>query len=89
MTIIQFATCNRGDALRYIQRVYPGKTIADEGIVSELLDYVQQDIVRIQDPMMYGNRIAIIPATNFNENMREEITAIARRFAEWAEQEDK
>lgn len=73
---IQFATCNRQMAIRFIQKVYPGKEITDTlESAGPLLDFVEKDIVRIQDPMMYGNEIQVIPGKNWVEdsNIREKI----------------
>jgi hypothetical protein len=59
---IKFATCERKRALEYIQRVYPSKIITDTPeSAGPLLDFVEADMVRIQDPMMYGNRIQVVP----------------------------
>ena len=67
---VDFATCERHRALGYIQKVYPSRTIEDtpEGI-GPLLDLVERDIVRIQDPMMYGNRIGVVPSKNFDKEV--------------------
>ena len=80
---IQFATCNRKEALEFIKRVYPDKEITDmEDSAKELLDFVEKDIVRIQDPMMYGNKIHVIPGNNWIENkkMREDIVNACKIF---------
>jgi hypothetical protein len=66
---IQFATCDRKTALEYIQRVYPGREITDTPeSAGPLLDFVEKDIVRIQDPMMYGNQIQVVPGKNWVES---------------------
>lgn len=66
---VEFATCVRNTALEYIQRVYPSATITDTSdSAGPLLDFVEKDIVRIQDPMMYGNQIAVIPGKNWKED---------------------
>lgn len=77
---IQFATCNRKNALDYIQKVYPNVEVKDEGSVSELLDLVEKDIIRIQDPMMYGNRIGIIPSANWEEKHREKVIELGNNI---------
>jgi len=72
--IFHFATCNRQAALGFIQIVYPGKDITDTPeSAGPLLDFVEKDIVRIQDPMMYGNRIQVIPGTNWKDDLRDEV----------------
>lgn len=74
---IQFATCERNRALEYIQRVYPSYKITDTpDSAGPLLDFVERDIVRIQDPMMYGGNIAVVPtAANWSEEYREAVVA--------------
>jgi hypothetical protein len=81
---IEFATCERKRALEFIQRVYPSKTITDTPeCAGPLLDLVERDIVRIQDPMMYGDRIAVSPnAKNWDEKYRDEVIAACRLFAD-------
>ncbi len=80
---IEFATCDRKRALEFIQRVYPSKKITDTpDCAGPLLDLVEKDIVRIQDPMMYGNRIEISPnAKNWKEEYREQVVKAAMLFA--------
>lgn len=66
---IYFATCERKRALEFIKKVYPGRTITDTpDSAGQLLDFVEKDIVRIQDPMMHGNKIEVIPGKNWNED---------------------
>jgi len=83
MMHIEFATCERKMALEFIQRVYPDKKITDTpDSAGTLLDFVEKDIVRIQDPMMYGNAIAISPnATNWDEKYRDQVMAACKIFA--------
>ena len=81
---IEFATCERRTALRYIQKVYPSKTITDTpDCAGPLLDFVEQDLVRIQDPMMYGNRIQVVAGKKWVEDAdtRQAIAAAAQLFA--------
>jgi hypothetical protein len=80
---IEFATCDRRTALGYIQKVYPGKVITDTpDSAGPLLDLVEKDIVRIQDPMMYGSRIQVSPnANNWNEKYKEEVIKACKLFA--------
>lgn len=80
---IEFATCERKRALEFISRVYPSKKITDTpDCAGPLLDLVEKDIVRIQDPMMYGNQIAISPnAKNWKEEYREQVVKAAMLFA--------
>ena len=78
---VHFATCARATALRFLQRVYPSHEITDTpDSAGPLLDFVAKDIVRIQDPSMYGNTIGVIPGTKWQEDaaMRAEIVAACR-----------
>jgi hypothetical protein len=82
---IQFATCERSSALRYLQRVYPNSVITDTPeSAGPLLDLVEKDLVRVQDPAMYGNRIAIIPGNNFGESeeSRAAVTRVCQAFVD-------
>ncbi len=84
MMAIHFATCNRRDALGFLQKVYPSATVTDTpNCAGPLLDLVEKDILRIQDPMMHAINgcIAIIPATYFKEAQGEEVDAVCREFA--------
>ena len=80
---IEFATCERKRALEFIQKVYPSRVITDTAdSAGPLLDFVEQDIVRIQDPTMYGGRIEVSPnATNWHEDHRSAVIAACKVFA--------
>ena len=80
---IEFATCERHRALQYIQQVYPDRVITDTpDSAGPLLDFVEKDIVRIQDPAMHGNQIAVSPnAANWKEEYREQVVAACKIFA--------
>ena len=80
---MEFATCERKRALEFLQSVYPSKPITDTpDCAGPLLDLVEKDIVRIQDPAMYGNRIEVSPnATNWKEEYREQVIAACKLFA--------
>lgn len=82
---IEFATCTRETALKFIQQVYPSKVITDTPkSAGPLLDFVEKDIVRIQDPMMYGNRIQVVPGKKWVEDAetRDSIISACKLFAE-------
>lgn len=66
---IEFATCERNRALKFIQRVYPSRIITDTpDCAGLLLDFVERDVVRIQDPAVYGSKIEVsINASNWDE----------------------
>ena len=81
--IINFATCDRKLALRYIQTVYPSKEITDTPeSAGKLLDFVEKDIVRIQDPHMYGKSIQVMPGKNWteDEDLKKEIIEACKIF---------
>ena len=70
--MINFATCVRGTALEFVRKVLPSMDIEDTPeSAGPFLDFVERDIVRVQDPMMYGNTIAITPSKNWDELHRE------------------
>lgn len=78
----EFATCNRNRALEFIQYIYPEKGITDTPeSAGPLLDFVEQDIVRVQDPAMHGSTINISPATNWDEKYRDAVVNACRLFA--------
>ncbi len=75
---IEFATCERKRALGYIQSVYPSRDIEDTPeSAGPLLDFVEEDIVRIQDPMMYGSRIEVVPGKEWDHAHRDAVVAAA------------
>ena len=72
MSYINFATCERHRALEYIQIILPSKSLEDTPeSAGPFLDFVERDIVRVQDPLMYGTQIAITPSKNWDELHRE------------------
>jgi len=82
--MIQFATCERKKALEYLQKVYPSRTITDtQESAQALLDLVEKDLVRIQDPFMYGNRIQVVPGKKWveSEELRHTVMQACRAFA--------
>lgn len=80
--MFMFATCDRNRALEFIQKVYPSKKITDTiDCAKPLLDFVEKDIVRVQDPLMHGNTIQIVPSNNWDEKYREQIVSACKLFA--------
>ena len=68
-----FATCQRHRAMEFLQDLYPNQIISDTaGNAKELLDFVEKDIVRIQDPKMH-KPAQIIPGKNWDEEHREAV----------------
>ena len=81
-TGFHFATRDRARALAFIQKVYPSKVITDTPeCAGPLLDLVEADIVRVQDPLMHGANIEVIPATNWKEEHRADVVAACKLFA--------
>lgn len=73
---VEFATCEKNTAFEYIKKVLPSKEIKEE-MISKLLLLVEKDILRVQDPLMYGNTIGVVQGRNFKqENMSEVNEAI-------------
>ena len=80
---IEFATCERRRALGYIQQVYPSQTITDTpDSAGPLLDFVEEDLVRIQDPFMYGGNIQVVPGKKWveDDNTRAKIVTACNIF---------
>ena len=67
---IEFATCVRNKALEYIQKALPS---VEENDIVLLLDLIEKDILRVQDPHMYGSRIGIVPGQKYNNKFKNEI----------------
>lgn len=62
-----FATCNRKTALGFLRKLYPNLIIEDtKESVSDLLDLVQADEIRITDPDFHVGQI--IQSNNWNED---------------------
>ena len=79
--ILQFATCERARALDFIRRVYPTRTVDDSPeCAGPVLDLVERDIVRIQDPLMYGPTIQVVPGVHWDESNRDAVASVCKRF---------
>ena len=59
-----FATKCRKNALEYLQKAFPTH-IVNEETAKPILDLVEQNHIRIGDPMMYGANIPVYPSTNY------------------------
>ncbi len=82
---INFATCDRKRALSFLQKVYPSRVVSDSpDSAGPLLDFVEKDIIRIQDPMVHAvnGTIQAIPGKNWDESYREQVVRVAIKFAE-------
>ncbi len=81
--MISFATCHRRRALSFLEQAYPGVSLHDQGPTARLLDLVEADVIRVQDPV-YHMPSQIIPGANWIESRREEAAAIAQAFHDTA-----
>ncbi len=83
---VSFATCCKHTALGYLKKVYPGEegriTVEAEP-VERLLDLVGEDVLRIQDPMMYGNRIGIVPGKKYKSEDEARARQVAVNFSDY------
>ena len=77
----QFATCVRSTALGFLQKLYPSQEITDTDEVAALLDLVQDDIIRIPDPYMHGQRVAVFPSKNWDKAKKDEYMKVCNAFA--------
>jgi hypothetical protein len=59
-----FATCNRGNALNFLRKLYPSQTLNDtEDSAKPLLDIIEADELRVCDPDFHSGQI--IEGKNF------------------------
>lgn len=76
---VSFATCNRREALSFLQKACPLDEIADSAAcAAPVLDLVEKDILRVQDPMMHGSRIAIIAGKEHGAQHDESVQAAVK-----------
>ena len=75
MTNFSFATCERRRALGFLRAIYSKHEVNDTGRVAALLDLVEADIMRIQDPMMH-KPAQVIAGSAWDEGRRCECVAI-------------
>ena len=81
MTAVDFSTCVPNEALARLQKVEPESGYTAENIPL-LLVLVGEDVLRVQDPYMYGNRIGIMPGNNYNADRKLEVDkAVAELLA--------
>lgn len=79
---LQFATCDRGRALAFIEQCYPTHKISDTpGNAKELLDWVEKDVVRLLDPNMHGN-CQVVPGNNWDAIHQDTIIKAAQQLNE-------
>ena len=77
---IEFATCVKSKALEYIQKVLPSGKITEDSI-NLLLDLVDKDILRVQDPFMYGSRIGIIHGKKYDTAFESDIAKAIKQIS--------
>jgi hypothetical protein len=78
--LIQFATCDRNRALVFLQKLYPNRDIKDEGLTARVLDFVEQDVIRIPDPDMHGSRVEICASHNYREEIADDVLKALQEF---------
>ena len=71
--LLKFATCERHKALDYLRVFYPNHDVleTDEN-VKIVLDHVENDIVRIPDPVFHPEG-CITPSRNWDESIKSEV----------------
>lgn len=63
-----FATCERNRALAFMQAVEPGAGLTDTPeSAGPVLDLVERDVLRVQDPLMHGKQIAVIAGMKYTD----------------------
>lgn len=76
---MQFATCERDTALRFLRRLYPSRTIEDTPeCAGPLLDFVERDVVRITDPDYHEP--AVIRATHWSDDLHGKVFAACEQL---------
>jgi hypothetical protein len=69
-----FATCDRSNALNFLQKLYPEQALSDtEDSARALLDIIEADELRVCDPAFHGGQI--IEGTNFRSDTPQRATA--------------
>ena len=74
-----FATCVRKTALEYLNVIYDkGITDAPDS-AGPFLDFVEKDIVRVQDPMMHSPA-QVIAGTHWSDDKRDDVVDACKVF---------
>jgi hypothetical protein len=74
MKMFAFATCDRRNALGFLQKLYPSSVISDTtDSVGALLDIIEADELRVCDPDFHGGQI--IEGKNFRGDTGERAMA--------------
>lgn len=80
MSGFSFATCERGRALEFLKQIYSRPITDTPDSAGPLLDFVERDVVRVQDPMMHGRTPQVIPGTHWDEQYREAVISACLLF---------
>lgn len=77
---LMFATCERKRALEFLKGFYPSYIVEESNeLVSQCLDYVEADIIRIPDPAFHpGGQVQ--PSTNWDESKKDEIVTLFKNM---------
>ncbi len=79
MSTFSFSTCDRRRALGFLKTLYPACVVEDSGTTKELLDLVEKDILRIDDPMMH-NPAQVRLGKNCDPSQETAMIAVCQRF---------
>ncbi len=73
-----FATCDRKTAMQFLERGYPTRNINfNNESISAMLDLIENDVMRVQDPQMHGSP-NLISGQKYSSMSRDAILAICR-----------
>lgn len=76
MSEFMFATSRRDFALDFLRKEHPSRNLTDTNeSAGPLLDLVEADIIRIQDPA-YHQPSQVVPGTYWEESWRGEVVAL-------------
>ena len=71
---ISFATCDRRNALLFLQKLHPSTTLYDtHENAADLLDIIEADEIRVCDPDFHGGKM--IQGNNWKEDTMRRATA--------------
>lgn len=77
-----FATCNRGNALAFLRKLYPSSDLQDTPeCAKDLLDLIEADEIRVCDPDFHSG--SIIQGKNWNDRTHANATAALKKTGVW------
>ena len=73
-----FATCDRRNALRFLQKLHPSTPLADTPErAGDLLDIIEADEIRVCDPDYHGGQM--IQGKNWRDDTMQRATAALKK----------